>query len=73
MADVERGKVVRIVRDRGFMFIKADSDKQDIFAHMSSVKREPGFSFDSITEGVRVEFEREDSDKGPRATNVTRE
>jgi len=40
---------------------------------MSSVKREPGFSFDSITEGVRVEFEREDSDKGPRATNVTRE
>ncbi len=72
MADVERGKVVRIVRDRGFFFIKSDADKKDVFAHMSSVAREPGFSFDSIAEGMTVEYEREDSAKGPRAQNVTR-
>ena len=60
------GSIKRLMRDRGFGFIKVD-DGPDVFFHRSHVR---DVSFDALEEGVPVEFERADSDKGPRATWV---
>jgi CspA family cold shock protein len=59
------GTIKKIVRDRGFGFIRSD-DGQDRFFHRSGVRD----SFDTLTEGQKVEFDEEPSSKGPRATNV---
>jgi CspA family cold shock protein len=59
------GTIKRIARDKGFGFIR-DASGQEYFFHRSSVQG----SFDSLTEGQRVNFEEEESPKGPRASNV---
>jgi cold shock protein len=59
------GTIKRLVRDRGFGFIR-DEGGQEWFFHRSSVEG----SFDSLNEGQRVSFEEEPSAKGPRAANV---
>jgi CspA family cold shock protein len=59
------GTIKRLVRDRGFGFIRDESGKEWFF-HRSSVQG----SFDQLTEGQRVNFEEEPSTKGPRAGNV---
>lgn len=61
------GTIARIVRDRGFCFIK-DSTGKDYFCHMSALQ---GYPFDSLQEGQKVMFESAASPKGPRAENVT--
>lgn len=66
------GKIKTIKRDKGFGFIRPDDGGKDIFFHMSSVSREPGFDFNSMTEGQEVEYDEGESDKGPRAENVSR-
>ena len=62
------GTIKRLVRDRGFGFIKDDGG-QEWFFHRSSVQG----SFDQLNEGQRVSFEEEPSAKGPRAGNVRAE
>ena len=59
------GTIKRLVRDRGFGFIR-DEGGQEWFFHRSSVQG----SFDSLNEGQRVSFGEEPSAKGPRAGNV---
>jgi cold shock protein len=59
------GTIKRLVRDRGFGFIRDDGG-QEWFFHRSSVQG----SFDELNEGQRVSFEEEPSAKGPRAGNV---
>ena len=59
------GTIKRLVRDRGFGFIR-DEGGQEWFFHRSSVQG----SFDSLNEGQRVGFDEEPSAKGPRAGNV---
>ena len=59
------GTIKRIARDKGFGFIR-DASGQEYFFHRSAVQG----SFDSLTEGQRVNFDEEDSPKGPRASNV---
>jgi CspA family cold shock protein len=59
------GTIKRLVRDRGFGFIR-DEGGQEWFFHRSSVQG----SFDSLNEGQRVSFDEEPSAKGPRAGNV---
>src|SRR5438105_288112 len=59
------GTIKRLVRDRGFGFIKDDGG-QEWFFHRSSVQG----NFDQLNEGQRVSFEEEPSAKGPRAGNV---
>jgi CspA family cold shock protein len=59
------GTIKRLVRDRGFGFIRDDGG-QEWFFHRSSVQG----SFDQLNEGQRVNFEEEPSAKGPRAGNV---
>ena len=59
------GSIKRLVRDRGFGFIRDDGG-QEWFFHRSSVQG----SFDQLNEGQRVVFDEEPSAKGPRAGNV---
>ena len=59
------GTIKRLVRDRGFGFIRDDGG-QEWFFHRSSVQG----SFDQLNEGQRVSFDEEQSPKGPRAGNV---
>lgn len=61
-----KGKVKKLIRDKGFGFIAA-IDGREIFFHRSSLV---GASFDAISEGTEVEFETEKTPKGPRAVNV---
>jgi cold shock protein len=63
--DMPGGTIKRLVRDRGFGFIRDDGG-QEWFFHRSSVEG----SFDELNEGQRVSFEEEPSAKGPRAANV---
>jgi len=60
------GTIKRLVRDRGFGFIRDDGG-QEWFFHRSSVR---DGSFDTLNEGQRVSFDEEPSPKGPRAGNV---
>lgn len=62
------GTIKRLVRDRGFGFIKDDGG-QEWFFHRSSV----AVNFDDLTEGQRVSFDEEPSQKGPRAGNIRAE
>jgi cold shock protein len=63
------GTIKRLVRDRGFGFIRDDGG-QEWFFHRSAVR---DGSFDQLNEGQRVSFEEEPSAKGPRAGNVRSE
>jgi CspA family cold shock protein len=62
------GQIKRLVRDRGFGFIRDDGG-QEWFFHRSAVQG----NFDQLNEGQRVSFEEEPSAKGPRAGNVRSE
>jgi CspA family cold shock protein len=68
-SNVANGTIKRLVRDRGFGFIRDDGG-QEWFFHRSSV--EAG-SFDQLNEGQRVSFDEEPSQKGPRAGNIRAE
>jgi CspA family cold shock protein len=69
VVDVANGTIKRLVRDRGFGFIRDDGG-QEWFFHRSAV--ESG-SFDSLNEGQRVTFDEEPSAKGPRAGHIRAE
>ncbi|MDD5156292.1 MAG: cold shock domain-containing protein [Candidatus Omnitrophica bacterium] len=60
------GKIKKVVSDRGFGFI-SDTDGREVFFHQSSLI---DVQFDAIKEEQKVEFEVENSPKGPRAVNV---
>ena len=50
----------------GYGFIETDDSEEDVFFHMEDV------GGDDLTEGQEVEFEIEQSEKGPRATSLRR-
>ena len=61
-----KGKVKKLVHDRGFGFIGTE-DGKDIFFHQSGLV---DVQYDALKEGQEVEYEVEESQKGPRAINV---
>ena len=61
-----RGTIKRLIRDRGFGFIRS-SDGQEVFFHHRRLQQ---MDFDGLKEGEVVEFEVERGEKGLRATNV---
>lgn len=63
---MHKGKVKKIVRDRGFGFID-DTDGREVFFHRSSLV---DTTFEALAEDQKVEFDVENSDKGPRAQNI---
>ena len=61
------GTIKKVVADRGFGFITA-TDEKEFFFHRNSL--ESSLDFDRLVGGEKVEFEIEDSPKGPRANKV---
>jgi CspA family cold shock protein len=53
---------------KGYGFITPDEGTKDVFVHHSNIA---GEGFKSLAEGARVEFETQQGQKGPEATNVT--
>ena len=58
---------IKRLTDKGFGFIDTGTG-QDMFFHSSSLE---GVSYEELQEGQRVSFTEGQSDKGPRAENVT--
>jgi len=63
-----KGTVKWFNAQKGFGFIVPDDGSKDLFVHYSSIKAN---GFRSLKEGDKVEYEIEQSDKGPKAVNVT--
>ena len=61
------GRVKKLVSDRGFGFITAE-DGKEYFFHRTGVQA--SLDFDRLIGGEQVEFDVQQSPKGPRATNV---
>jgi len=59
------GIVKKWLDGRGFGFIEVDDSEDDVFVHHSELQ-----GTYSLMSGQKVEFEVEDSYKGPRAKNV---
>lgn len=60
------GQVVRILKDKGFGFIRGENNTEYFF-HQSAVKNA---KFMDIKEGQDVKFEDSEGSKGPRAENI---
>ncbi|MCK4348969.1 MAG: cold shock domain-containing protein [Thermoplasmatales archaeon] len=59
-----KGKVKWYNARKGYGFIEGE-DEKDVFVHNTSI---PEGTF--LNEGDEVEYETEDSDRGPKAVNV---
>jgi cold shock protein len=64
---VTTGTIKKVVADRGFGFIAAE-DAKEFFFHRGAV--DSSLDFDGLIGGEKVEFEIEQSPKGPRANRV---
>ena len=63
---MKKGIIERLVRDRGFGFIRSDAG-ESVFFHRSAL---PSAEFDRLEQGDRVEFEDTMGDRGLKATRV---
>ena len=62
-----RGKVKWFSEAKGYGFITPEDKSKDLFVHFSGIKAK---GFKTLNEGDLVEFEVQQSDKGPKAVNV---
>ncbi len=70
MADRVSGTVKWFNAAKGYGFIAHEGGK-DLFVHYSSIQ-DAGNGYRSLNEGDRVEFNVEEGQKGPMATNVVK-
>ena len=61
-----RGKIKKLVRDRGFGFVRGD-DGKEVFFHRSGLGPT---DYDSLSEGDVVEYVVQEGPRGARAENV---
>jgi CspA family cold shock protein len=61
-----RGRIKKMVRDRGFGFIRGD-DGKEVFFHRSGLS---GADYDALSEGDVVEYVIQEGPRGARAENV---
>ncbi|OVE77087.1 cold-shock protein [bacterium F11] len=64
-----KGKVKWFNNQKGYGFITREDGSGDVFVHYSAVS---GDGYKTLNEGDAVEFDVIDSDKGPKASNVTK-
>ncbi len=69
MGDRITGTVKWFNGSKGYGFITRDDGEKDVFVHFSAIQ---GEGYRNLEEGQRVEFQVEDSPKGPQAANVTK-
>ena len=61
-----RGRIKKMVRDRGFGFIRGE-DGKEVFFHRSGLGAS---DYDGLNEGDNVEYVVQEGPRGPRAENV---
>ena len=62
-----KGTVKWFNDQKGFGFITPEDGGKDLFVHHTSIQAQ---GFKTLAENQKVEFDVEQSDKGPRAGNV---
>jgi CspA family cold shock protein len=60
---------IKTMTEKGFGFITPEGGDKDVFFHQSALV---GVTFAELKAGDQVTFEVEQSEKGPRAANVSR-
>jgi len=65
---MEQGTVKWFNAEKGFGFIERE-DGEDVFVHFSGIQEE---GFKSLEDGQAVEFDIEEGNRGPQATNVVK-
>lgn len=65
---MEQGTVKWFNAEKGFGFIEREGG-DDVFVHFSAIE---GEGFKSLEDGQAVEFDIEEGDRGPQATNVNK-
>lgn len=63
-----KGTIKKIIQNRGFGFIDSEDQEEDIFFHQSNIQET---ELSRLRLGQRVEYEIEDTPKGPQAVNIT--
>jgi CspA family cold shock protein len=63
-----QGTVKWFNSEKGFGFIEVEGG-DDVFVHFSAIQ---GEGFKTLDEGQKVEFEVEEGNRGPQATNVVK-
>jgi CspA family cold shock protein len=53
--------------EKGYGFIQPEDGGKDLFVHFSNIA---GEGFKTLAEGLKVEFETREGQKGPEAINV---
>ncbi len=59
---------IKRLNEKGFGFITPQGEDKDVFFHRNDLV---GAEFNGLREGDKVTFEKQASDKGPRAVQVT--
>ena len=62
-----QGTVKWFNSDKGFGFITPENNGKDLFVHFSGII---GTNFRTLNEGDKVEYNMQDSDRGPSAIDV---
>lgn len=60
--------IIKKLNEKGFGFITPEGEDKDLFFHRNDLV---DVDFNSLQEGDKVTFNKEDSEKGPKATRVT--
>jgi cold shock protein len=60
--------IIKKLNEKGFGFITPEGEDKDVFFHRNDLV---DADFDNLSEGQSVTFDKEDSEKGPKAVNVT--